>query len=274
MRKLAFAAVALALGLSVSAAEAEDEFITVASTTSTANSGLFDHILPMFENKTGIAVRVVAQGTGQAIKTGMNGDADVVFVHDQVKERAFVDQGHGVDRREIMYNDFVLVGPKSDPAGAAGGKIAPALRKIAAARAPFASRGDNSGTNAAELRFWKAAGVDPKAASGDWYRETGSGMGATLNAAAAMDAYTLADRGTWLSFKNRGALAVLVEGDPALFNQYGVILVNPDRHGHVKADAGRAFIDWLSSPEGQQAIASYRIDGQQLFFPNHGDSGS
>lgn len=250
-------------------AAAQDRFITVASTTSTEQSGLFGHILPKFTEKTGIQVRVVAQGTGQALKTGASGDADVVFVHDTAKELKFVADGYGVGRRDVMYNDFVLVGPKSDPAGVRGGKIDAALKAIAAKPAPFVSRADNSGTHAAELRFWQQAGVDPKAGSGTWYRETGSGMGPTLNAAAAMDGYALTDRGTWLSFKNRGSLEILVEGDPSLFNQYGVMLVNPDKHKHVKAAEGQAFVDWLTSPDGQRAIADYKIDGQQLFFPNY-----
>lgn len=260
---------ALAIGLFTTAAQAAD-FITVASTTSTEQSGLFGYILPKFTEKTGIEVRVVAQGTGQALKTAQNGDADVVFVHDKVKEEKFVADGFGVDRRDVMYNDFVIVGPKSDPAGARGANTTEALKKIAAAGAPFASRADNSGTHAAELRFWTQAGIDPKTGSGKWYRETGSGMGPTLNTAASMGAYALTDRGTWLSFKNRGDLEVLVEGDPALFNQYGVIVVNPAKYPHVKADAGKAFADWLTSPEGQKTIAEYKIDGQQLFFPNAG----
>ncbi|WP_142847653.1 substrate-binding domain-containing protein [Telmatospirillum sp. J64-1] len=264
------AAFVLTLGLAAPAA-AQEQFIVVASTTSTEQSGLFKHILPRFTEQSGIEVRVVAQGTGQALKTAANGDADVVLVHDTVAEEKFVADGFGVDRRPVMYNDFILIGPKADPAEARSqgeGSTVPALQKIAQAEAPFVSRGDNSGTHAAELRFWSQAGVDVKAASGNWYRETGSGMGPTLNTAAAMDAYVLADRGTWLSFKNRGNLEILVEGDPAMFNQYGVILVNPERHPHVKADAGRAFMDWLTSEDGQQAIASYQIDGEQLFFPN------
>jgi tungstate transport system substrate-binding protein len=268
MRKSIAALAALAAAVLCGPAVAVDTFITVASTTSTEQSGLFGHILPKFTEKTGMEVRVVAQGTGQALKTGMNGDADVVFVHDKAKEQQFVADGFGVDRREVMYNDFVLVGPTNDPAGVKGKKIGDALKAVAAKSAPFASRGDNSGTHAAELRYWKQAGIDPKAASGGWYRETGSGMGPTLNTAASMGAYALADRGTWLSFKNRGPLDILVQGDPALFNQYGVMLVNPAKHAHVKAEAGRAFVNWLTSDEGQQAIASYKIGGEQLFFPN------
>lgn len=249
--------------------EAQEKFIVVASTTSTEQSGLFSHILPIFTQKTGIAVRVVAQGTGQALKTGEKGDADVVFVHDAVAERKFVDAGWGVDRRLVMYNDFVIVGPKADPAKVAGGKDAlAAYKKIAAAKAPFASRGDSSGTHAAELRLWKEAGIEPKA-GGDWYRETGSGMGPTLNTASAMNAYAYTDRGTWLNFKNRGELSIVVEGDTRLFNQYGVMLVNPAKHAHVKVEMAKAFINWLTSNEGQAAIASYKINGEQLFFPNY-----
>jgi tungstate transport system substrate-binding protein len=245
------------------------KFITVASTTSTESSGLFKHILPIFERKTGIDVRVVAQGTGQALDTARRGDADVVFVHAKSQEEKFVAEGHGVKRFEVMYNDFVLVGPESDPAKIGGTRdIVAALKKIKAAQAPFASRADRSGTHTAELNLWKAAGIDIAKDKGPWYRETGSGMGATLNTAAGMNAYALADRGTWLSFKNRGDLVVSVEGDKRLFNQYGVILVNPAKHPHVKREMGQAFIDWLLSTEGQKAIGDYKIDGQQLFFPN------
>lgn len=248
---------------------AEDDFIIVQSTTSTQNSGLFDHILPKFTEKTGINVRVVAVGTGQALKNGRNGDGDVVLVHSEPDEEKFVAEGWGVKRHDVMYNDFVLVGPASDPAGIAGLKDADqALAKIAEAEAPFASRGDDSGTHKAELELWGQAGVDPTKGSGDWYLETGSGMGATLNTAVGKHAYTLADRGTWLSFANKDDFEVLVEGDPKLFNQYGVILVNPEKHPRVKAEKGQAFVDWLTSGEGQKAIASYKIDGQQLFFPN------
>lgn len=258
---------ALLLGAGI--AQAQDKFIVVASTTSTEQSGLFGHILPIFTRKSGIAVRVVAQGTGQALKTGEKGDADVVFVHDAVAEQKFVEAGWGVDRRLVMYNDFVIVGPKADPAKVAGGKDAlAAYKKIAAAKAPFASRGDSSGTHAAELRLWKEAGIEPKA-GGDWYRETGSGMGPTLNTASAMNAYAYTDRGTWLNFKNRGELSIVVEGDTRLFNQYGVMLVNPAKHAHVKVEMAKAFIDWLTSTEGQAAIASYKINGEQLFFPNY-----
>jgi tungstate transport system substrate-binding protein len=245
------------------------KFITVASTTSTESSGLFKHILPIFERKTGIDVRVVAQGTGQALDTARRGDADVVFVHAKSQEEKFVAEGHGVKRFEVMYNDFILVGPKSDPAKIGGTRdIVAALRKIKAAQAPFASRADRSGTHTAELELWKAAGIDIAKGKGPWYRETGSGMGATLNTAAGMNAYALADRGTWLSFKNRGDLVISVEGDKRLFNQYGVILVNPAKHPHVKREMGQAFIDWLLSTEGQKAIGDYKINGQQLFFPN------
>lgn len=253
------------------AAWAQQKSIVVASTTSTENSGLFKHILPIFKSKTGIDVRVVAQGTGQALDTGKRGDADVVFVHDKVKELALVKEGAFVNRHDVMYNDFVVVGPKSDPAKVAGSKdVAAALKAISAAKAPFASRGDKSGTHAAELRLWKAAGVDVASGKGSWYRETGSGMGATLNTASGMNAYALTDRGTWLSFKNRGDLSIVVEGDKRLFNQYGVMLVNPAKHSHVKKDMGQSFIDWLISAEGQKSIADYKIGGEQLFFSNAG----
>jgi tungstate transport system substrate-binding protein len=255
------------LGIALAAAIAG--FVTVASTTSTEQSGLLKHLLPMFEKKTGVQVRVVALGTGQALDMGRRGDADVVFVHARALEEKFVAEGYGVKRFEVMYNDFVLVGPKSDPAKVAGSKdIVAAFRNIKAAQAPFVSRGDNSGTHYAELELWKAAGVDIAKEKGPWYRETGSGMGPALNSASAMNAYVLADRGTWLSFKNRGGLTVSVEGDRRLFNQYGVILVNPARHPSVKRDLGQAFIDWLISPDGQRAIADYKIGGEQLFFPN------
>ena len=260
---------AFAFATGFAAAHAADEFVTVSSTTSTEQSGLFGHILPAFERASGIGVRVVALGTGQALDAARRGDADVVFVHDPAAEEKFVAEGHGVERREVMYNDFVLVGPKADPADVAGGRdIVAALKKIADAKAPFVSRGDNSGTHAAELRLWKLADVDLPPAKGAWYRDSGSGMGPALNIAASLGAYILADRGTWLAFKNRQDLAIAVEGDQRLFNQYGVILVNPARHPHVKRDAGQRFIDWLVSDEGQAAIAAYRIDGEQLFFPN------
>jgi tungstate transport system substrate-binding protein len=258
------------LGLWASPTLGDERFIVVASTTSTQDSGLFEYLLPLFTKKTGIEVRVVAKGTGQAIDLAKKGDADVLFVHDKKSEEQFVADGFGVKRFEVMYNDFIIVGPQGDPAGVKGMSEAPAaLAKIAAAAAPFASRGDDSGTHKAELRLWKEAGVDVKAASGSWYRETGSGMGPTLNTAAGMGAYALADRGTWLAFKNKGDLQILVEGDKRLFNQYGIMLVNPGKFPHVKAADGQAFVDWVISPEGQQAIANYKIEGQQLFFPNH-----
>jgi tungstate transport system substrate-binding protein len=261
------AGILLALGIQV--ASAQEKFIVVASTTSTEQSGLFAHLLPLFEKDTGIKVRVVALGTGQALDMARRGDADVVFVHDQAAEEKFIAEGFGVRRLPVMYNDFVLVGPKSDPARIAGGKdIFVALQKIAAAQAPFVSRGDNSGTHAAELRYWKAAGIDLDARKGAWYKDTGSGMGPTLNTASSMNAYVLTDRGTWLSFRNRGDLAILVEGDQKLFNQYGVMLVNPAKHPHVKKEQGQQFVDWVVSPRGQAAIAGYRIGGEQLFFPN------
>jgi tungstate transport system substrate-binding protein len=250
-------------------------FITVASTTSTEQSGLFKHLLPIFEKKTGIEVRVVALGTGQSLDMGKRGDADVVFVHARSLEDKFIAEGYGVKRFPVMYNDFVLIGPKSDPAKIAGGKdTLEALRKIKAAAAPFVSRGDKSGTHTAELALWKAAGIDIAKEKGPWYRDTGQGMGPALNSASSMNGYILADRGTWISFKNRGDLAILVEGDKRLFNQYGVILVNPAKHKHVKKGQGQAFIDWVISPEGQKAIAAYRIGGEQLFFPNANDKGT
>lgn len=250
---------------------AQQKSITVASTTSTENSGLFKHILPIFKARTGIDVRVVAQGTGQALDTGRRGDADVVFVHDKVKELAMVKDGAFVNRHDVMYNDFIVVGPKADPAKIGGTKdVVASLQKISVAQAPFASRGDKSGTHAAELRLWKAAGVDVAGGRGGWYRETGSGMGATLNTAAGMNAYALTDRGTWLSFKNKADLTISVEGDKRMFNQYGVMLVNPEQHAHVKKEFGQAFIGWLISADGQKAIADYKINGEQLFFPNAG----
>jgi len=251
------------------AAWSAESFITVASTTSTEQSGLFKHLLPAFERKAGIQVRVVALGTGQALDMARRGDADVVFVHDPAAEEKFVAEGHGVRRDEVMYNDFIVVGPKSDPAKVAGvSAVVDALRRIAGANAAFVSRGDKSGTHAAELRLWKLAGIDPRSGVGRWYRETGSGMGPALNTASSMNAYLLTDRGTWLSFKNRGELVVAVEGDQRLFNQYGVILVNPARHPHIKRESGQKFIDWVLSAEGQKSIADYKIGGEQLFFPN------
>ena len=248
---------------------AQEKFIVVASTTSTEQSGLFGHILPVFHKKTGIQVRVVALGTGQALDLARRGDADVVFVHARAAEEKFLAEGHGVRRFEVMYNDFVLIGPRSDPAKVSGGRdILGALKKIKAASAPFVSRGDRSGTHIAELDLWKQAGIDIATEKGSWYRDTGQGMGPALNTAAAMNAYILADRGTWISFKNRGELAITVEGDKRLFNQYGVMLVNPAKHPNVKKDLGQAFVDWVISPEGQKTIAAYKIGGEQLFFPN------
>lgn len=271
---VAFAALVAAVTLPALAADAPQRYITVASTTSTENSGLFAHILPPFEAATGIDVRVVALGTGQALDVARRGDADVVFVHDTAAEQAFVADGYGVERRDVMYNDFVLVGPQADPARVAGSRdVTAALAAIASVRAPFVSRGDRSGTHAMELRLWHAADIDIEAGKGPWYRETGAGMGATLNTASAMDAYVLADRGTWLAFGNRGSLRILLEGDPRLFNPYGVILVNPARHPHVKQADGQAFIDWLTSRDGQAAIASFRIRGEQAFFPSSEKTG-
>jgi tungstate transport system substrate-binding protein len=247
---------------------AQERFITVASTTSTEQSGLFKYLLPVYEKKTGVQVRVVALGTGQALDLARRGDADVVFVHDKEAEEKFLSDGFGVRRFEVMYNDFVVVGPKSDPARAAGKDILGALRKIRESGAAFASRADKSGTHAAEIRYWKMAGIDIEKDKGGWYRETGSGMGPTLNTASGLNAYALTDRGTWLAFKNRGELVILVEGDEKLFNQYGVMLVNPARHQHVKKELGQAFVDWLVSAEGQAAIAGYKIGSDQLFFPN------
>lgn len=258
----------LAITINGSQALAQEKSIVVSSTTSTEQSGLFGFILPIFKMKTGIDVKVVAVGTGQALDIGRRGDADVVFVHDKPAEELFVQEGYSTKRNEVMYNDFVLIGPKSDPAKVAGGKdIQVAFQKIAAAQAPFVSRGDKSGTHAAELRYWKGAGiaVSPSQA---WYKETGSGMGPALNTASAMNGYILADRATWLSFKNRGDLAILVQGDPKLFNQYGVMLVNPAKYPAVKKAEGQAFIDWITSKNGQDVIASYQIGGEQLFFPN------
>jgi tungstate transport system substrate-binding protein len=266
--RIAFAAILLAAAAPTQL-QAEDKFIIVQSTTSTQNSGLFDHILPIFSKKMGIEVRVVAVGTGQALKNAAKGDGDVVLVHSKADEEKFVADGWGVKRYDVMYNDFVIVGPAVDPAKIAGLKgAASSLKKIADAEAPFASRADESGTHKAELKLWQDAGVDPKPSSGKWYLETGSGMGATLNTAVGKQAYALTDRGTWLSFANKDDFKILVAGDPKLFNQYGVILVNPAKHPNVKENEGQAFIDWLTGPEGQAAIASYKIDGEQLFFPN------
>jgi tungstate transport system substrate-binding protein len=265
-RILFIAALAAAL---CAPALAQDKSIVVASTTSTQDSGLFGHLLPIFKQATGITVKVIAQGTGQALDTARRGDADVAFVHARAAEEKFIAEGAGVKRFAVMYNDFVLIGPKGDPAGIRGSKdIVAALKTIQAKGAPFVSRGDRSGTHQAELALWKDAGIDIAAAKGPWYRDIGQGMGAALNTASAMNAYVLADRGTWISFKNRGDLVVAVEGDKKLFNQYGVILVNPEKHPNVRKQDGQAFIDWLISPAGQNAIAGYKIDGQQLFFPN------
>ncbi|MBL8287631.1 MAG: extracellular solute-binding protein [Rubrivivax sp.] len=261
----AFLLAASLLGLGASA---QDRFIVVASTTSTEQSGLFAHLLPAFKRATGIDVRVVAVGTGQALDTGRRGDADVVFVHDQAAEEKFVAEGYAVKRLPVMYNDFVVVGPKADPAGARGSDVVAALAKVAAANATFISRGDKSGTHAAELRYWKMAGVDTAASKPAGYKECGCGMGQALNMASSIGGYVLTDRGTWLNFKNRADLVILVEGDRRLFNQYGVMVVNPARHPHVKKDLAQAFVDWLVSAAGQAAIAGYKIGGEQLFFPN------
>ena len=267
---------ALALGLAaVVPATAQDKSIIVSSTTSTQDSGLFGHILPLFKAKTGIEVKVISQGTGQALDTGRRGDADAVFVHAKAQEEKFVADGFGVKRNPVMYNDFVLIGPKSDPAGIKGGQdIARALTTIKNKKAAFISRGDRSGTHSAELNLWTAAGVDIEKEKGDWYKAIGQGMGAALNTAGSSNAYVLSDRATWISFKNKSNLAIVVEGDKRLFNQYGVILVNPAKHASVKKDLGQQFIDWLISPEGQKAIASYKINGEQLFYPNATDTGA
>jgi tungstate transport system substrate-binding protein len=268
-RFLSFA-VALCVGAAVAYAPAiaEDRSIVVASTTSTQDSGLFGHLLPIFKARTGIEVKVIAQGTGQALDTARRGDADVVFVHAKSQEEKFLAEGFGVKRFDVMYNDFVLIGPKDDPAGLKGKDIETALKTIQAKGAPFVSRGDRSGTHAAELALWKQAGIDIAASKGPWYREIGQGMGAALNAASGMNGYVLSDRGTWISFQNRGDLQIVVEGDKRLFNQYGVMLVNPAKYPSVKKELGQALVDWLISPEGQAAIAAYKIDGQQLFFPD------
>jgi tungstate transport system substrate-binding protein len=273
-RRIAAAALALA-ALALSPHALAQKFITVASTTSTEQSGLFKHLLPVFEKKTGIQVRVVALGTGQALDLARRGDADVVFVHAKSAEEKFLAEGHGVKRLPVMYNDFVLIGPKSDPAKIAGSKdILDALKKIRDAGAAFVSRGDRSGTHIAELDLWKAAGINIAKDKGPWYRDTGQGMGPALNTASSMGAYLLADRGTWLAFRNRGELAILVEGDRRLFNQYGVMLVNPEKHASVKRAEGQAFVDWVVSPAGQKTIADYRINGEQLFYPNANQPGA
>jgi len=269
--RIAYLLVALACASSALA----QRFITVASTTSTEQSGLFGHILPIFEQKSGLEVRVVALGTGQALDLARRGDADVVFVHAKAAEEQFLSEGHGVRRFPVMYNDFVIIGPTSDPAKIAGGDdTLEALRKIKNAAAAFVSRGDRSGTHIAEVNLWTMAGIDIAAEKGPWYRETGQGMGPALNTASSMNAYLLSDRATWLAFKNRGELAILVEGDKRLMNQYGVMLVSPEKHPHVKRAEGQSFIDWLVSTEGQAAIAGYKIDGEQLFFPNAGEPGA
>jgi tungstate transport system substrate-binding protein len=270
-RSLAFVlAIAIGAIAALAPASAQDRSIVVASTTSTQDSGLFGYLLPIFKAMTNIDVKVIAQGTGQALDTARRGDADVVFVHARPQEEKFLAEGFGVKRFDVMYNDFVLIGPNSDPAGAKGKDVETALKAIQAKAAPFVSRGDKSGTHSAELALWKQAGIDIAAAKGPWYREIGQGMGAALNTAAAMNGYVLSDRGTWISFKNRGDLEIVVEGDKRLFNQYGVMLVNPEKYPSVKKELGQSFVDWLVSAEGQAAIAAYKIDGQQLFFPNAG----
>jgi tungstate transport system substrate-binding protein len=268
-----FVAAALgALLLAAPQAMAQDKSIVVASTTSTQDSGLLGHILPIFTKKTGIAVKVVAQGTGQALDTGRRGDADVVFVHAKAQEEKFLSEGHGVKRNPVMYNDFVIIGPKADPAKIKGTKdVAAALKKIMDAQATFISRGDRSGTHSAELKLWKDSGIDIEKDKGTWYKSIGQGMGAALNTAQGSNGYVLSDRATWINFKNKGDLEIVVEGDKRLFNQYGVMLVNPQKHPNVKKAKGQQFIDWLISPDGQKAIADYKINGQQLFFPNAND---
>jgi tungstate transport system substrate-binding protein len=267
-RRAALALALAAAALWPFAVQAQDKTIVMSSTTSTEQSGLFAHLLPAFKKATGIDVRVVAQGTGQALDMGRRGDADVLFVHDKAAEEKFIAEGWGLPRRDVMYNDFVIVGPKSDPAGVAGNEVIEAMKKLAASKSEFISRGDRSGTNAAELRYWKAAGIDSPETNVPGYKACGCGMGPALNIASSSGAYVLTDRGTWLSFKNRGDLRILVEGDKRLFNQYGVIVVNPAKHPHVKKDLAQNFADWVVSPAGQATIADYKIDGQQLFFPN------
>ncbi len=275
IRRRLLSVVLFGLMLAVAPLALSQNFITVASTTSTEQSGLFKHMLPAFQKKTGIEVRVVALGTGQALDMARRGDADVVFVHAKSAEEKFIAEGHGVKRLPVMYNDFVLIGPKTDPAKVAGGKdITAALKKIKGESATFVSRGDRSGTHMAELALWKQSGIDIAADKGPWYRDTGQGMGPALNSASSMNGYILSDRATWLAFKNRGDLTIVVEGDKRLFNQYGVILVNPQKHKHVKREQGQAFIDWVVSPEGQRNIADYKIGPDQLFFPNANDKGA
>jgi tungstate transport system substrate-binding protein len=268
------AQIAILLALLCAPVSAQNQAIVVASTTSTQDSGLFNYLLPIVREKTGVEVKVLAQGTGQALDTARRGDADVVFVHAKSAEEKFLAEGFGVKRYPVMYNDFVLIGPKGDPAGIRGLDVVASLQTIKTKAAPFISRGDRSGTHIAELALWKDAGIDFATDRGSWYKEIGQGMGAALNVASASNAYILADRGTWLAFKNRGDLAILVEGDKRLFNQYGVMLVNPAKHPTVKKEAGQRFIDWLISREGQNAIAGYRIEGQQLFYPNANDPGA
>ena len=272
-RKMPLACIAVITAAFLSAQViAQEKSIVVASTTSTQDSGLFEYLLPIFQQQTGIAVKVIAQGTGQALDTGRRGDADVVFVHAKSAEEKFLAEGQGVKRNPVMYNDFVLIGPKNDPAGIKGRDVAAALKTIKEKQAPFISRGDRSGTHMAELALWnKDAGIDIDQQKGPWYKSIGQGMGAALNMASASNAYVLSDRGTWLSFKNKGDLQILVEGDKRLFNQYGVILVNPEKHPTVKKELGQQFIDWLLSPEGQKAIANYKVNGEQLFYPNADD---
>jgi tungstate transport system substrate-binding protein len=275
MSRLLLAAIVALTAALVAPASAQEKSIVVASTTSTEDSGLFGYLLPIFKAKTGITVKVVAQGTGQALDTARRGDADVVLVHAKAAEEKFLAEGFGVKRFPVMYNDFILVGPASDPAGVKGTKdIVAALTAIHNKQTPFVSRGDRSGTHQAELALWKIAGIDITKDKGSWYREIGQGMGATLNTAGAMNAYTLSDRGTWISFKNKGELTIAVEGDKRLFNQYGVMLVNPAKHPAVKRELGQQFIDWLISAEGQKTIADFKIDGQQLFYPNANDPGA
>jgi tungstate transport system substrate-binding protein len=271
MKALIAGALIAAATLVYTQAFAQDKSIVLASTTSTQDSGLFGYLLPIVKQKLGIEVKVLAQGTGQALDTARRGDADVVFVHAKSVEEKFLGEGFGVKRYPVMYNDFVVIGPKSDPAGIAGKDIVAALQTIKAKASPFVSRGDRSGTHIAELALWKQAGIDIAADKGPWYKEIGQGMGAALNLASASNSYALSDRGTWLAFKNRGDLAIVVEGDKRLFNQYGVMLVNPAKHPTVKKDLGQQFIDWLVSPEGQSTISGYKIDGQQLFYPNSND---
>jgi tungstate transport system substrate-binding protein len=275
-RRLLIAAAALVAVVCVAPlAQAQDKSIVVASTTSTENSGLFNYLLPLYKKKTGVIVKVIAQGTGQALDTARRGDADVVFVHAKSAELKFLGEGQGVQRYPVMYNDFVLIGPKSDPAGIKGMKdVAKAFQSLKAKQASFISRGDRSGTNIAELRFWKLAGVDIAKDKGPWYKAIGQGMGAALNTAGASNAYVLSDRGTWIHFKNKGNLQILVEGDKRMFNQYGVMLVNPAKHPNVKKELGQQFIDYLISPEGQKDIANYKINGEQLFYPNAQDPGA